>query len=182
MSSQLIQALGYSPMLHAANTGAIQRNPEARFDMVRLGIGLYGISTLDEEQSQLRTAATLKTTISQIKQIIKGESIGYNRAYVAPQDMTIATIPIGYADGLRRILSNERGNVWVNGAVCNIVGNVCMDMTMIDISHATAKEHDEVVVFGNQHSIVQMAKSAGTIPYEILTSISQRVNRRYIEE
>lgn len=182
MSSQLIQALGYSPMLHAANTGAIQRHTEARFDMVRLGIGLYGISTLDEEQSQLRTAATLKTTISQIKKIKKGESIGYNRAYVAPQDMTIATIPIGYADGLRRNLSNERGNVWVNGAVCNIVGNVCMDMTMIDISHAAAQEHDEVVVFGNQHSIVQMAKNAGTIPYEILTSISQRVNRRYIEE
>ena len=182
MSSILIAKLGYSPLLHAANTGAIQRHPEARFDMVRLGIGLYGISAVEEEQSQLRTVATLKTTISQIKNIKKGESIGYNRAYIASENLTIATIPIGYADGLRRNLSNENGNVWVNGTICNIVGNVCMDMTMIDITKANAKEHDEVIVFGNEHDISHMAKNAGTIPYEILTSISQRVNRRYIEE
>ena len=182
MSSILIAKLGYSPLLHAANTGAIQRHPEARFDMVRLGIGLYGISAVEKEQSQLRTVATLKTTISQIKNIKKGESIGYNRAYIASENLTIATIPIGYADGLRRNLSNENGNVWVNGTICNIVGNVCMDMTMIDITKANAKEHDEVIVFGNEHNISHMAKNAGTIPYEILTSISQRVNRRYIEE
>lgn len=182
MSSILIAALGYHPLLHTANTGAIQRHPEARFDMVRLGIGLYGISAVEEEQSQLRTVATLKTTISQIKNIKKGESIGYNRAYIASENLTIATIPIGYADGLRRNLSNENGNVWVNGTICNIVGNVCMDMTMIDITKANAKERDEVIVFGNEHNISRMAKNAGTIPYEILTSISQRVNRRYIEE
>ncbi len=182
MSSQIAKTLGYQPLLHAANTGAIQRHPNARFDMVRLGIGLYGISTIPEEQSSLRTVATLKTTISQIKQIKKGESIGYNRAYIAQKDMTIATIPVGYADGLRRNLSNEKGSVWINGSVCNIVGNVCMDMTMIDISNATAKEHDEVIVFGAQHDISIIAANSGTIPYEILTSISHRVNRRYIEE
>jgi alanine racemase len=182
MSAQIAQTLGYQPLLHAANTGAIQRHPNARFDMVRLGIGLYGISTISEEQSSLRTVATLKTTISQIKEIRKGESIGYNRAYIASRDMTIATIPVGYADGLRRILSNEKGSVWVNGSVCNIVGNVCMDMTMIDISNANAKEHDEVIVFGAQHDISIIAANSGTIPYEILTSISHRVNRRYIEE
>ncbi len=182
MAAKLTAALGYTPLFHAANTGAIQRHPQARFDMVRLGIGLYGLSTIEDEQTELRTVATLKTTISQIKNIKKGESIGYNRAYIAKEDMMIATIPVGYADGLKRNLSNEKGNVWINGTVCSIVGNVCMDMTMIDITKANAKVHDDVIVFGNQHSISLMAKNAGTIPYEILTSISQRVNRKYIEE
>ncbi len=182
MSAQIEKVLGYKPLLHAANTGAIQRHPHARFDMVRLGIGLYGISAVEEEQSSLRTVATLKTTISQIKKIKKGESIGYNRAYIASKDMTIATIPVGYADGLRRSLSNEKGSVWINGTVCKIVGNVCMDMTMIDISETAANEHDEVIIFGAQHDISIIAKDAGTIPYEILTSISHRVNRNYIEE
>lgn len=169
-------------MMHAANTGAIQRHPGARFDMVRLGIGLYGISTVAEEQSSLRTVATLKTTISQIKKIKTGESIGYKRAYIASKDMTIATIPVGYADGLRRCLSNEKGSVWINGAVCKIVGNVCMDMTMVDITDISANEHDEVIIFGASHDINIIARDAGTIPYEILTSISHRVNRNYIEE
>ncbi len=182
MCTQVESILSYTPMRHACNTGAIQRFPDAQYDMVRLGIGLYGISAYGPEQDSLETVSTLKTSISQIKKIKAGESVGYNRSFIAKNDSTIATIPLGYADGLRRSLSNGRGNVWIDGKNCPIVGNVCMDMTMIDISETNAKEGDEVIVFGRQISLSEFARKCETIPYEILTSISQRVKRIYLEE
>jgi alanine racemase len=124
----------------------------------------------------------LKTIISQIKQIKGGESVGYSRAFVAPFDMTIATIPVGYADGLRRTMSNGHGYVMVRGEKAPIVGNVCMDMTMIDVSATHCSEGDEVELFGEHISLLEFARMCNTIPYEVLTSVSQRVKRVYAEE
>ena len=125
---------------------------------------------------------TLKTVISQIKEVKAGDSIGYNRAFIAPHNMRSATIPLGYADGLRRQLSNGVGHVMVNGQRAPIVGNVCMDMTMVDVTAIDCQEGDAVEVFGHQQPIGEFAKSCGTIAYEILTSISQRVKRIYIQD
>jgi len=150
--------------------------------MVRLGIGMYGVDEDEFMQQQLQNVTTLKTTISQIKNIKAGESIGYSRSAVAPKDMKIATIRIGYADGYPRILSNGKGQMLLNGQLAPIVGKVCMDMTMIDITDIPAEEEDEVIVFGEQLSVNKLAQWAQTIPYEILTNISQRVKRLYFEE
>lgn len=169
-------------MRHALNTGGIERFPDAAMDMVRLGIGLYGVSASGDDQQHLQTPGKWKTIISQIKQIKGGESVGYSRAFVAPFDMTIATIPVGYADGLRRTMSNGQGYVMVRGEKAPIVGNVCMDMTMIDVSAAHCSEGDEVELFGEHISLLEFARMCGTIPYEVLTSVSQRVKRVYGEE
>jgi len=169
-------------MRHALNTGGIERFPDAAMDMVRLGIGLYGVSASGEDQQHLQTPGKWKTIISQIKQIKGGESVGYSRAFVAPFDMTIATIPVGYADGLRRTMSNGQGYVLVRGEKAPIVGNVCMDMTMIDVSAAHCSEGDEVELFGEHISLLEFARMCNTIPYEVLTSVSQRVKRVYVEE
>jgi alanine racemase len=169
-------------MRHALNTGGIERFPDAAMDMVRLGIGLYGVSASGDDQQHLQTPGKWKTIISQIKQIKGGESVGYSRAFVAPFDMTIATIPVGYADGLRRTMSNGQGYVMVRGENAPIVGNVCMDMTMIDVSAAHCSEGDEVELFGEHISLLEFARMCGTIPYEVLTSVSQRVKRVYGEE
>jgi alanine racemase len=150
--------------------------------MVRLGIGLHGIAATEEEKKFLQQAASLKTTISQIRNIRKGESIGYNRKFIAGKDMVIAVTGIGYADGFPRALGNEKGTMLVKGKPAAVIGNVCMDMTMIDITGIDAAEGDEVVVFGNELPIENVAKAAGTIPYEILTGISQRVKRVYYQE
>jgi alanine racemase len=166
---------------HALNTGGIERFPNAAMDMVRLGIGLYGVSASGDDQQQLQTPGTWKTVISQIKQIKGGESVGYSRAFVAPFDMTIATIPVGYADGLRRTMSNGQGYVLVRGEKAPIVGNVCMDMTMIDVTAAHCSEGDEVELFGEHITLLEFARMCGTIPYEVLTSVSQRVKRVYVE-
>ena len=168
-------------MRHALNTGGIERFPDAAMDMVRLGIGLYGVSASGDDQQHLQTPGKWKTIISQIKQIKGGESVGYSRAFVAPFDMTIATIPVGYADGLRRTMSNGQGYVLVRGEKAPIVGNVCMDMTMIDVSAAHCSEGDEVELFGEHISLLEFARMCGTIPYEVLTSVSQRVKRVYVE-
>ena len=169
-------------MRHALNTGGIERFPDAAMDMVRLGIGLYGVSASGDDQQHLQTPGKWKTIISQIKQIKGGESVGYSRAFVAPFDMTIATIPVGYADGLRRTMSNGQGYVLVRGEKAPIVGNVCMDMTMIDVSAARCSEGDEVEIFGEHISLLEFARMCNTIPYEVLTSVSQRVKRVYVEE
>jgi Alr-MurF fusion protein len=182
MTAAMRTTLGYDFMRHAGNTGAIQRFPEAHYDMVRLGIGLYGISAFAEEQSELKNVSTLKTCISQIKQIKSGESIGYNRKYISKKDMTIATIPVGYADGLRRALSNEVGEVFIQNKPCKIVGNVCMDMTMIDISGILVQEGEEVIIFNTAERLIAFADRCETIPYEVLTSIPARVKRVYLEE
>jgi alanine racemase len=169
-------------MRHALNTGGIERFPDAAMDMVRLGIGLYGVSASGDDQQHLQTPGKWKTIISQIKQIKGGESVGYSRAFVAPFDMTIATIPVGYADGLRRTMSNGQGYVMVRGEKAPIVGNVCMDMTMIDVSATHCSEGDEVEIFGEHISLIEFARMCNTIPYEVLTSISQRVKRVYVQE
>jgi len=180
---QLIsERLGINPVKHVLNSAGILRYAEYHFDMVRLGIGLYGIETNKLDQSSLLPISTLKTTISQIKKINKGESVGYSRAQYAENDTIIATIPIGYADGFDRRFSNGMGYVLVNGKKAPVIGNVCMDMAMVDISEIEASEGDEVVIFGPDLPIVSLAEIIGIIPYEIHTNISSRVKRIFISE
>jgi Alr-MurF fusion protein len=167
---------------HIANTSAIARLPHLQMDMVRLGIGLYGVDANPLMQEQLRTVATLKTTIAQIRQVKKGGSVGYNRKGIVQRDSVIATVRIGYADGYRRTLGNGKGAMYINGQLAPVIGNVCMDMTMIDITGIAAREEDEVIVFGEALPVHTVAMAAETIAYEILTSISQRVKRVYFEE
>lgn len=182
-SCGLIQkCLGYSFLRHAANTAAISRHPNLQYDMVRLGIGLYGVDP-GNSIHELLESGTLKTTISQIKEVKAGESVGYGRKAIMKKDSIIATIRIGYADGYPRNLGNGKGSVWINGQMVKTVGNVCMDMTMVDITeYPNIHLNDEVVVFGKENSIKKVAADAQTIPYEIMTGISQRVPRVYFGE
>jgi len=162
---------------HILNTNGIIRFNNAQFDMVRLGIGLYGVSSDIETQAKLLPASTLKSKISQLKIISKGETIGYNRNGLATNDIKIATIPVGYADGLSRSLGNGNWEMIVNGEKAPIIGNVCMDMVMIDVTNINCKEGDEAFVFSVENPITEMAKCIDSIPYEILTSYSPRVRR-----
>jgi alanine racemase len=182
LADQISNSLSYPVMRHGLNTAGITAYPEAQFDMVRLGIGLYGIAPFANQQHELQCVAKLKTTISQIKNIKAGETIGYGRAGLAHADMLLATIPIGYADGLSRHLSNGHGHVYLNHQLVPVVGNVCMDMTMIDVSGMTVHEGDEVEVFGPNRNINDLAAEMKTIPYEIMTGISRRVKRMYFQE
>lgn len=175
-------ALGYTVIKHIANTSGIHRHPGLQMDMVRLGIGMYGVDESEPMQHELKNVTTLKTTISQVKHIKKGESVGYSRSAVAEKGMVIATVRIGYADGYPRLLSNGKGHMLLNGQLAPVVGRVCMDMTMLDITNIPASEEDEVIVFGEDLPVTQLAVWAQTIPYEILTNISQRVRRLYFEE
>ena len=182
-SSQLKQLLGCENILcHILNSSGITRFPEAQMDMVRLGIGLYGISPEANVQKMLTPVSTLKTRISQIKDIPSGDSVGYNRRWIAERDSKIAIIPIGYADGLSRNLGYGHGIVEINGCDAPIIGSICMDMCFIDVTEVQCNEGDEVVIFGSASQLCRMAESAGTIPYEILTSVSPRVKRVYISE
>jgi len=178
----LQKALGYTFIRHISNTASIHRHPHLQLEMVRLGIGLYGVDGNPVMQGKLKNVSTLKTTISQIKQVAAGESVGYSRKGVVTKDSMIATVRIGYADGYPRILSNGVGSMWVKGNLVPVIGNICMDMTMLNISSTTVREGDEVVVFGETLPVSELAKWADTIPYEILTGISQRVKRVYYEE
>ena len=150
--------------------------------MVRLGIGLYGVDPTTEGYSQLQPVATLKTIISQIKHIKEGETIGYGRNGIASKDITIATIAIGYADGFSRAFSQGVGEVMITGKRARVIGNVCMDMTMVDVTGIEAKEGDEVIVFGKEFTIQEIAAKIKTIPYEILTSTSERVKRVFVAD
>lgn len=180
---QIVTGLGYRPIRHILNSGGIIRFPQHQMDMVRLGIGLYGIDSSEVVQSQLQVVNTLKATISQIKHIQAGETIGYSRKGKATQAMRTATISLGYADGLLRGAGNGRFSVLIRGQRAPIVGNVCMDMSMVDITHIpTAQEGDEVIVFGASPSVEELASAMGTIPYEVFTGISQRVRRVYVQE
>ena len=182
-SCELLQkALGYPFLRHIANTSAIHRHKDLQLDMVRLGIGLYGVDSNPAMQQQLKNVTTLKTTISQIKKVKAGESVGYSRKGIAAKDSLIATVRIGYADGYPRLLSNGDGKMLVNGKLAPVIGNVCMDMTMLDVTGIGANEGDEVIVFGEQLPVTEMAAWAHSIAYEILTGISQRVKRVYYEE
>ena len=178
----LQEALGYSFIRHIANTSSIHRHPNLQFDMVRLGIGLYGVDSNRDMQSKLKNVSTLKTTISQIKKVAAGESIGYSRMGKVKEEKLIATVRIGYADGFPRVLSNGVGSMWVKGNLVPVIGNVCMDMTMLDITGTNIKEGDEVIVFGENLPVSDLATKAQTIAYEILTGVSQRVKRVYFEE
>ncbi|WP_342265184.1 bifunctional UDP-N-acetylmuramoyl-tripeptide:D-alanyl-D-alanine ligase/alanine racemase [Cardinium endosymbiont of Philonthus spinipes] len=179
MTQYIEQQLAIKPLKHLLNTNGILRFQQFQFDMVRLGIGLHGVGVDQTIQPYLLPASTLKTTISQIKSIQKGESIGYDRKGIAQQDITIATIPIGYADGLSRSFGCGKGRVIIQGHACPIIGNVCMDMAMVDVTNITAQRGDEVIIFNAVHSIDALAEQLGTIPYELLTQISQRVKRIY---
>ncbi|MBL7882891.1 MAG: bifunctional UDP-N-acetylmuramoyl-tripeptide:D-alanyl-D-alanine ligase/alanine racemase [Bacteroidia bacterium] len=182
MSEQIKTHFTQPIIKHILNSAGISRFPDAQFEMVRLGIGLYGIGANATEQAQLQNVSTLKTSISQIKNIPANETIGYSRKGVATRDIQIATVPIGYADGLSRKLSNGKGKMIVKGQVAPIVGNVCMDMCMIDITDIKANENDEVIVFGDALPITEVASDIGTIPYEVLTNVSRRVKRVYYQE
>ncbi|HEU4719522.1 MAG TPA: bifunctional UDP-N-acetylmuramoyl-tripeptide:D-alanyl-D-alanine ligase/alanine racemase [Bacteroidia bacterium] len=182
MSDELKKHFSYPILRHILNSAGITRFPDSQFEMVRLGIGLYGIGVNEAEQKNLLPVSTLRTTISQIKNISEGESIGYSRKWIAKSNMRIATVPIGYADGLSRRLSNGGGKMFVHGKACRVVGNVCMDMCMIDVTGISCSEGDEVTVFGKEHPITDIAKDMGTIPYEVLTNVSRRVKRVYYQE
>lgn len=184
MYALLIKKIGYSPKRHILNSAGIARfSEEAQFEMVRLGLGLYGIDSTKSKYLHLESVGQLKTIIAQIKKIKKGDSVGYNRAFKAPADQVIATINIGYADGLDRRLGNGKGQVFIGKNSAKIIGAICMDMTMIDITLLPhVKEGDEVIIFGAQQSVSQLASAAQTIPYEILTGVSSRVSRIYFQE
>jgi alanine racemase len=182
-SDELEKLLGYSFIRHISNSAAIIRHPQLQMDMVRLGIGMYGIDSANTNSPELQPVATLKSTIAQIKYLETGESVSYNRKGIVKRNSIIATIRIGYADGYMRRFGNGVGKMVVNGQLAPVIGTVCMDMTMIDVTDIPdTKEGDEVIVFGNELSIKQIAEWAGTIPYEIMTGISQRVKRVYFEE
>jgi Alr-MurF fusion protein len=180
-AKQVSTALASNPILHAINTPGILRLPEYQLDMVRLGVGLYGVDPTGNNHP-LKVVATLKTIVSQVRQVKKGESIGYGRKGQAIKPMTIATIAIGYADGYSRAFSGGVGEVLVNGHLAKIVGNVCMDMTMIDVTGLPVQEGDEVIIFGEGLSVEKVAASIQTIPYEILTNTSSRVKRVFVAE
>ncbi len=182
MSGEIENRIGYKFIKHLGNSGAIYRHPALQFDMVRLGIGLYGVASDVQMQKQLKNVTTLKTTISQIKHVAKGDTIGYSRKGIAEKDSIIATLRIGYADGYSRVFGNGNGKMLLNGKLAPVIGNVSMDMTMIDITGLDAKEEDEVIVFGEELPVSMLAKWANTIAYEILTNVSQRVKRIYFEE
>lgn len=183
MYDEITEGIGYKPMRHVLNSSGIYRFPEYHFDMVRLGRGLYGVAVLEEMQRQLQVVQTLKATISQIKNIPKEETIGYSRKGILHRDSRVATISIGYADGLRRTASGGKFSVFLHGKYAPTVGNVCMDMTMIDVTDIPeAREGDDVEVFGQNISIQTLAEAIGTIPHEVFTSISERVKRVYFQE
>jgi len=177
LSVQITNALGYQPIRHIVNSAGIANYPEGQFDMVRLGVGLYGVGVSKAEQQQLRMVGTLKTTISQIKHVKAGGTVGYGRRGQVTSDSTIATIAIGYADGFDRRFSLGNGKVWINGRQAPVIGSVCMDMTMVDITGIEAQEGDNVIIFGEHLPLSQLARWADTIPYELMTGISERVKR-----
>ena len=173
--------LGYPFMKHICNSAAISRFPDARFDMVRLGIGLYGVSGDPEIQPLLRHVSTFRSVVSQVKHIPAGETVGYGRAGLATEDMVVAIAPVGYADGLNRRLGNGKGRLLVNGNVAPVVGEISMDMCAVDVTGLNVKEGDEVIVFGPRLPVTELADALDTIPYEVFTSVSRRVKRIYYQ-
>ena len=180
---QIETKLRYKFIKHIANSAAIFRNKRSQHNMVRLGIGLYGVDSSSYNQLQLQTVATLKTTIAQIRKVKATDTIGYNRKGVLNRDSIIAIVRIGYADGLSRSLGNKKGAMYLHGKLAPIIGNICMDMTMIDVTDIPeAKENDMVEIFGKHLPVQQVANWSNTIAYETLSTVSQRVRRIYIEE
>ncbi|HVZ25140.1 MAG TPA: alanine racemase, partial [Sediminibacterium sp.] len=177
------EILGYPFLRHVANSAAIFRRPDYQLDMVRLGIGLYGVEASGSQKNDLQTVATLKTTIAQLRRVAANETIGYNRRGVLQRDSLIATVRIGYADGFPRSLGLGKAGMYLRGHIAPVIGQVCMDMTMLDVTDVPdVAEGDMVEVFGTHIPVQQVASEGGTIAYEILTGISQRVKRIYLEE
>lgn len=177
ISEELISKIGYKPLFHCANTSGIINYPEAHFDMVRTGIGLYGFGNDKEENKHLKPVGTLKTVISQIHQIQENDSVGYNRGFIAEKPTRSATLPIGHADGIPRSYGKGKGWVTINGKKAHILGNVCMDMIMVDITNIACEEGDEAIVFGPSTSAEELSSAINSISYELITAVSQRVKR-----
>lgn len=183
MHQRIIAAVGYKPLLHMCNSASIVQYPEYHFDMVRLGLGLYGIDATSAISNQLQPISTLRSTIAQIKHVPAGDTVGYGRKGIIKRDTRTATISIGYADGYPRSLIKSEAYVMINNRPAKLIGTIAMDMCMVDITGIDAvEEGDEVIIFGDALPIEQVAAWAGTIPYEIMTGISQRVKRVYINE
>ena len=182
MSSKIVRALPYKILRHILNSAGISRFTDYQYDMVRLGIGIYGIAPCEEDKGKLETVVSLKTTIVQIKEYEVGETIGYSRKGKIERKSRIGVVPIGYADGLKRELGNGKACFYVNGKAAPIIGNICMDMCMIDLTDIDCKEDDTAILFNEDYPVERIAEACNTIPYEILTSISQRVKRIYYQE
>lgn len=177
IAQQFYKHLGYEPLLHILNTSGVVNYAKAQFDMVRVGIGLYGFGNDDKETAALKNTHNLTSIISQIHTINPGETVGYNRAFVAKRPTKTATVPIGHADGLSRKIGNKKGYVLINNQKAPIIGNVCMDMIMVDVTKINCTEGDAVIIFNNQQMIQHIANVSETIVYETLTAISQRVKK-----
>lgn len=182
ISDKIEKNLGYSFIRHICNTAGLERFPEAHFDMARLGLGLYGVAIAGKNKNKVRVVSSLFSIVVQIKNVHPGESIGYGRKFIVQKEMQIAIIPIGYADGLNRKLGNGNGKVFVSGHKRPIVGNICMDVIMVDVTGLSTQVNDRVEIFGNKVKIQELAEKAETISYEILASIPIRVKRMYIKE
>ncbi|GAA4276034.1 alanine racemase [Aquimarina mytili] len=182
IANKVSAKLGYTPILHQSNTSGIFNYPEAHFDMVRTGIGLYGYGNEAKYDTQLKPVMSLKSVISQIHDMQPGDSLGYNRAFIASEATKTATIPIGHADGIGRQYGNKKGYVIIHNQRAYILGNVCMDMIMVDITTIDCKEGDEVIIFGSESSAANIAEHSGTISYELLTAVSPRVKRTVIDD
>lgn len=180
MSWQLIEKLGYEPLLHICNTSGVLNYPKAVFSMVRSGIGLYGFGNDEAIDPKLKPIGTLKSIISQIHVLEKNDTVGYNRSFIAQENTKIAILPIGHADGISRIYGHEKAGVYLNGKYAPIIGNVCMDIIMINVTNINCKEGDEVIIFGDPQHAASLAKAGNTISYELITGISQRVTRKII--
>ncbi len=182
ISQKIIEKLGYQPIRHILNSAGIANYNDYQYDMVRIGIGMLGFSPNEKIQQELQNVVSFKTLISQVSEIKKGESIGYNRNFIAIKDTQIATIPVGYADGVSRLMGNEKGFLWIKNKKIPIVGNICMDMLMLNLKDLPAKEGEEVILFNSIPRLKNFAEYSQTIVYEVLTSISRRVKRIYIKD
>tara|TARA_R110002167_G_scaffold158880_6_gene354233 strand:- start:301 stop:1410 length:1110 start_codon:yes stop_codon:yes gene_type:complete len=180
IANEVNKKFGYMPQRHILNTSGIINYPEAQLEMVRSGIGLYGFGNDLAVDALLVPVATLKTIISQIHKVEPGESVGYNRAYISENYRMTATLPLGHADGIGRQYGKGETYVAINGKKAPIIGNVCMDMIMVDVTGIECEEGDEVIVFGKFPTAPEFSETADTISYELLTGISQRVKRRII--
>ena len=177
IASSFESSLGFRPLLHMSNTSGILNYPEAHFDMVRLGLGLYGFSNDETVDHKLKNVLSLKSVISQIHQVEKGENVGYNMGYIADRPVQTATIPLGHADGFFRSLGQNKVSVRINNRRAPVIGNVCMDMIMVDVTGIPCEEGDQVIIFDSREDILELAAQANTISYEILTSIGHRIKR-----
>ena len=183
MYESVVSILNYKPVRHVLNSNGTLRFPEYQFEMVRLGRALFGLGSGNDNSLGLQIVSSLKATISQIRKVPQTETVGYSRNGKLDRDTVIATISIGYADGLHRKAGNRNFSVWLHEKLAPIIGNVCMDMTMIDITDIPeAKEGDRVEIFGNNISVQTLAKAMDTIPHDVFTSISSRVKRVYFQE